>query len=82
MSKFTLTLFSLPRDGGCSDVWLLRRARGGCRTGGELRGGPASGGVAVLLQRRGGRGGVLVSRVAEVRRWCRDDGGARSSVVA
>ena len=63
-------------------MWLLRRARGGCRTGGELRGGPASGGVAVLLQRRGGRGGVLVSRVAEVRRWCRDDGGARSSVVA
>ena len=32
--------------------------------------------MAVLLQRRGGRGGVLVSRVAEVRRWCRDDGGA------
>ena len=66
-------------------MWLLRRAFGGCRTGGELRGGPTSGGVAVLLQRRGGRGGrggVLVSRVAEVRRWCRDDGGARSSVVA
>ena len=63
-------------------MWLLRRARGGCRTGGELRGGPASGGVAVLLQRHGGRGGVLVSRVAEVRRWCRDDGGAAEKMIA